>query len=139
MKYYNIYAEGHHVLLFDTEKFEVVSAFWKESFHKCQEFEGEPKHDNGEFAGYDKKDDLKEYLANFIDKLDYDKGKGSCLVLYPNGEWDIYDDFDGVYTKTEVRHDLVVFKRINELPADYRVNHWNGSGWKKYIAQLLTY
>lgn len=142
MKYYNIYDEGTHVLLFDTDKFEAVSAFRNDIKHEGREFEegssSKPGHE-GVFKGYEKKEDLMKVIEDFITKLDYDREKGSYLVMYPNGEWDMYDDFGGVYTKFEVRKELIVFKKIEKLPEDYKINHWNGGDWLKFMVRSLCY
>lgn len=144
MKYYNIYNEGRTVLLFDTDKFEIVSTYNKDIIHDSKEFE-EGSNDKpgyeGAFRGYEKKDgkELIKAIDDFVNNLKYDKEKGSYLVMYPNGEWDMYDDFDGVYTKFEVRNNLIVFKQIEKLPKDYQVNHWNGSDWLNGIVIRLCY
>lgn len=137
MKYYNIYKNGIHVILFDTDKFEIVSTWDRETKYDSKEFEEGLKYSEGRFIGYERKDDLIESIKDFINNLNYDPDKGSYLVMYPNCDWDMYDDFGGVYTKYEVRHNLVVFKQIDKLPNDFEINHWNGRSYLNSIIMNL--
>lgn len=139
MKYYYTSVPGNTVLLFDTDKFEIVATYSKDTAHEGKEFEEAGKWNEGKFTGFEYKNDLVKVIEDFVTKLDYDKEKGSYLVMYPNGEWDMYDDFGGIYTKFEVRHNLIVFKQLEKLPKDYQVNHWNGKDWLNGIVERIVY